>query len=52
VKVVFEILRESTRVPPGDTQLVRLSVGELGEGEYKFEATGTAPIQFEVLIMY
>jgi hypothetical protein len=40
--------RESTRVPPGDTQLVRLSVGELGDGEYKFEARGTAPIQFQV----
>ena len=42
------LYRESTRVPPGDTQLVRLSVGELGDGEYRFEARGTAPIQFQV----
>ena len=39
-------IRESTRVPPGETQLVRLSVGEIGEGNYRFEAKGLSPISW------
>ena len=39
-------IRESTRVPPGETQLVRLSIGELGAGSYRFEARGISPLSF------
>ena len=37
---------QNTRVPPGETQLVRLSIGELGEGSYRFEAKGLSPLNF------
>ena len=39
-------IRESTRVPPGETQLVRLSIGELEAGSYRFEARGISPLSF------
>ena len=39
-------IRESTRVPPGETQMVRLSIGELGSGSYRFEAKGLTPLSF------
>ena len=38
---------QNTRVPPGETQLVRLSIGELGEGSYRFEAKGISPMEFQ-----
>ena len=28
-------IRESVRVPPGESQLVRLGIGELGSGNYR-----------------
>lgn len=34
-------------MPPGETQLVRLSIGELGEGNYRFEAKGISPMEFQ-----
>jgi CD109 antigen len=40
-------IRQNTRVPPGETQLVRMTIGELGEGNYRFEAKGVAPMQFQ-----
>ena len=41
-------LKQTTRVPPGDTQMVRFSIGELGNGNYRFEAKGLTPIAFTV----
>ena len=38
---------QNTRVPPGETQMVRLSIGELGEGSYRFEAKGISPMEFQ-----
>ena len=29
-------IRESVRVPPGESQLVRLGIGELGSGNYRY----------------
>ena len=40
-------IQQSTRVPPGETQMVRLSIGELGEGSYRFEAKGISPMEFQ-----
>ena len=40
-------IKQNTRVPPGETQLVRLSIGELGDGSYRFEAKGIAPMAFQ-----
>lgn len=40
-------LQESTRVPPGETQLVRFRIPELGEGKFQFVAKGIKPIEFE-----
>ena len=31
---------------PGETQLVRLSIGELEAGSYRFEARGISPLSF------
>ena len=39
-------IRETTRVPPGETQMVRLGIGELDDGDYRFEAKGLTPISF------
>ena len=39
-------IRETTRVPPGETQLVSLGIGELDDGSYRFEAKGLTPISF------
>ena len=33
-------------MPPGETQLVRLSIGELEAGSYRFEARGISPLSF------
>jgi len=40
-------IKQKTRVPPGETQLVRLSIGELGDGIYRFEAKGISPMEFQ-----
>merc|ERR1719334_599190 len=40
-------IKQNTRVPPGETQLVRLTIGELGKGTYRFEAKGTKPMEFQ-----
>jgi len=39
-------IKQTSRVPPGDTQMVRISIGELGTGNYRFEAKGLTPIEF------
>jgi len=39
-------IKQTSRVPPGDTQMVRMSIGELGNGNYRFEAKGLTPIEF------
>jgi len=39
-------IKQTSRVPPGETQMVRLSIGELGNGNYRFEAKGLSPIVF------
>ena len=41
-------IKQTSRVPPGDTQMVRMSIGELGKGNYRFEAKGLTPIEFTV----
>merc|ERR1719334_524294 len=40
-------IKQNTRVPPGETQLVRLTIGELEDGVYRFEAKGIAPMEFQ-----
>ena len=45
-------ITENSRVPPGDTQLVRFRIGELGRGTYQFVARGVTPIEFEVSKKY
>jgi len=40
-------IRESSRIPPGETQLVRLNIGEIENGDYTLVATGSSPIQFQ-----
>ena len=39
-------ISERSRIPPGETQMVRLSIGELGRGSYRFEAKGLSPLNF------
>ena len=43
-------IKQTSRVPPGDTQMVRISIGELGTGNYRFEAKGLTPIEFTVSV--
>ena len=31
-------IKQASRVPPGDTQMLHMSIGEFGKGNYQFEA--------------